>query len=366
MQNPGVEHIYALNRYAEDGTPLLQRQKARLRDWGFDTNIMESPKVTFIEAHMSTERLGMSKEMYEKVRTSITHIIHNGEDRLPYCISSLSLNSLVGYRVNFNLSLTSFEPNVRTVRYMIDLALSSPFTDPPRLEFVSSVGVLSHHKRDGPIKEASVDPSCAIGNGYTQSKWVNEQLLSIAAKDTPLKTVSVRVGQVTGGVSGAWNRAEWFPTLVMSGQYLSCLPTLDKEISWIPVDAVAQSLIEMRNSKYPVLHLAHPRSVSWNTVIAPIAKDLKLPLVSYDEWVSSLEKSGENLTAEKEVEMMKVNPALRILEFFSLAKWGEGSKEAFGLPELDMSKAQEVAPALNEENLKQLNERDALAWLAYW
>lgn len=74
-----------------------------------------------------------------------------------------------------------------------------------------------------------MSPSSASGSGYTESKWVNEQLLLIAANETPLQAVVVRVGQITGATTtGAWNRAEWFPTLVKSGTYLGCLPTIKK------------------------------------------------------------------------------------------------------------------------------------------
>lgn len=49
---------------------------------------------------------------------------------------------IAAYRVNFNLSLASFEPNVQAARNLVDLALSSPRPHPPRLLFESSVGVL--------------------------------------------------------------------------------------------------------------------------------------------------------------------------------------------------------------------------------
>lgn len=68
--------------------------------------------------------------------------------------------------------------------------------------------------------------------------------------------------------------------------------------------------------------------------------------------------------------MMKVNPALRILSYFSRTvgveeMGGEGGREASEMPELSLRKAVEVAPALNEKNLPQLGEKDALSWLAY-
>ncbi|THH29838.1 hypothetical protein EUX98_g4346 [Antrodiella citrinella] len=350
LKMPEVQHIYALNRVSDEGKGHMQRQRDRLREWGYDPDIVNSPKVTFLEAHSSHQRLGLSMEMYEKIRTSITHIIQNG------------------YTVNFNIALSTFEPNIKTTRNMIDLALSSPFATPPRLEFVSSIGVLGQYKGVGFIKEEPVDASSAVVNGYAQSKWVNEELLSIAGKETRLKPIVVRVGQVSGRKNGAWNKKEWFPTMIKSGAYLGCLPTLeDQTVSWVSVDTAADSLVEMRNSPYPVLHLAHPRPVPWNTIITPIARSLSARLVPYPDWSATLEKSGENLSAEEEVEMMKVNPALRILPFFMYMHSRDGaSKEALGFPDLDMSKALEVAPALNEKNLKQIGEKDALSWLEYW
>lgn len=43
--------------------------------------------------------------------------------------------------MNFNLTLPSFEPNLKAVRNLVELALSSPFTEPPRVQFVSSIGI---------------------------------------------------------------------------------------------------------------------------------------------------------------------------------------------------------------------------------
>lgn len=46
------------------------------------------------------------------------------------------------YAVNFNMALSSFEPNILSLRRMIDLALASPRASPPRLMFTSSMSTL--------------------------------------------------------------------------------------------------------------------------------------------------------------------------------------------------------------------------------
>ena len=44
---------------------------------------------------------------------------------------------------------------------------------------------------------------------------------------TPISTTVVRCGQMSGGISGAWNEHEWFPSLVKSSVTLGKLPSID-------------------------------------------------------------------------------------------------------------------------------------------
>ena len=47
-----------------------------------------------------------------------------------------------GWRVDFNVSLRSFEPLIAGSRNLLDLALNSPLPGGPLVVFVSSAGVL--------------------------------------------------------------------------------------------------------------------------------------------------------------------------------------------------------------------------------
>jgi hypothetical protein len=71
---------------------------------------------------------------------SVTHILHNG------MFPSLSILFVDGsyntaWRVNFNVTLSSFKSNIQGLRKLIDLALSTP--SPPTIAFISSIAVLS-------------------------------------------------------------------------------------------------------------------------------------------------------------------------------------------------------------------------------
>ncbi|EEB90149.1 hypothetical protein MPER_11683, partial [Moniliophthora perniciosa FA553] len=134
-------------------------------------------------------------------------------------------------------------------RRLADLALSSPHQTPPRLVFVSSVNVFNNWTEGTIAPEAfNSRPATAIGSGYAESKWVAEKILVKAAEQTTLRPVIVRIGQISGGPDGSWSAAEWFPTLVASGQVLRCLPHAQGYISWIPAHHAANALIEIRKN----------------------------------------------------------------------------------------------------------------------
>ena len=76
-------------------------------------------------------------------------------------------------------------------------------------------------------EERIKEPDCTIGAGYTEAKWISENILEEASRRTPLRATVVRVGQLVGGPGGYWSEREWFPSLVKSAQYVGCLPAAE-------------------------------------------------------------------------------------------------------------------------------------------
>lgn len=58
----------------------------------------------------------------------------------PFRLTDFSTSA---WRVDFNLALSSFEPLIRGVRSLVDLALASPHPTPARIVFTSSVSVVA-------------------------------------------------------------------------------------------------------------------------------------------------------------------------------------------------------------------------------
>lgn len=74
------------------------------------------------------------------------------------------------------------------------------------------------------MPEAPVPPELALMSGYSQSKWVAEQILQNAGARTALDPLVCRVGQVSGGPSGDWAPNEWYPIMVQSATQVGCFP----------------------------------------------------------------------------------------------------------------------------------------------
>ncbi|CDO77398.1 hypothetical protein BN946_scf184857.g4 [Trametes cinnabarina] len=343
LRDETVQRVYAFNRR---GSNALQRQHAQFRARGLDESLLDSAKFRMVEVVLHEPGFGVEPAVLDEVRQSVTHIMHNA------------------WKVDFNLSIQSFEMDIQGARNLVDLAISSPYCQAPSIVFVSSIGVFMNYQGPVPAPEVSLeDPSSPFGSGYGESKWVTEHVLQNATKQRGVHTVVIRLGQVCGDRVGHWNEKEWFPALVKSAQFQRCLPDVEGNVAWIPGYESAKAFTEMRYSPEPFVHLVHPKSAPWRTVIAPIAEELGVPLVSYDEWLSALQKSVSGADSGKEIELMKANPALRLVDFFKNLK-SSPEREPLGMVYLSTEKSTRVSEAL--ANLPPLDAERAKAWLAAW
>ncbi|KAI0681684.1 male sterility protein-domain-containing protein [Cerioporus squamosus] len=341
LERMDVARVYALNRGAPGSEESLEkRNRAAFRQWGLDESLLDSGRVSFHPADLSKPNFDLGEPLYEEMRNSVTQIIHNA------------------WRVDFNVALPSFEPLIAGARNLLDFALSSSIPGGPRTLFVSSISSMRHHAYSTPAAETlDVEPSIAYGMGYSESKWVTEQLFGRAAKQTGLKTTSVRVGQVSGDqTTGGWNTTEWVAALVRVSQRLGCIPVKDEDLTWVAVDVVASALQDFVESDERVLHLVSPYPVPWNSVFIPIAERLGVPAVPYTEWLARLEQSAAAASARPSAEQH--DAAHNLIDFFKTSGMG-GSKGP-----LSTEKAVRCSKALAE--LRPIGREDALNYVEFW
>jgi len=204
-----------------------------------------------------------------------------------------------------------------------------------------------------PFREVKItDFTLGVGFGYGESKLVSESVLQYAADMNGLKFTSIRVGQLSGGVNGAWSTKEWLPALVKSGRESGCLPCFTEAISWIPLHIAAQALIEMRESSHQYLHLVHPRPVPWSEIFQHISAALgNIPLVGPDVWIQKVEDLGLDQSTQ------------HVLQLLKLYRGRGGDRES---PLVDIEKAMLVSKTLASDKIHILSKEDVNQWIRYW
>ena len=332
LANP-ISHIYCLNR----ATDSLGLQKKRNQLYGLEMQI-DASRITFLEADLSQEYLGLQQEIFHKLITTTTLIIHNA------------------WPVNFNLPLASFRQQLDGLVNLISFTARA--TTSPQLFFISSISsVMSFGSSSQMIPEEVISADSAPGpNGYAESKFISESLLGHAARKLSIDTTIARVGQIAGPVhhAGIWKKAEWFPSLVISSLHVGAIPdslgTTLGNIDWMPIDDLAEVLVDlaMHTSQSPtqtspndnaqqkraqIFHPLNPHPTTWEALRPTIASELStitqskedkpLPIVSLASWLLKIRKdvevtaSSHNILADSDLKsLLEVNPAVKLLSFY--------------------------------------------------
>ncbi|KAJ6472842.1 putative aminoadipate reductase [Mycena vitilis] len=337
LAHPSVERVYAFNR--KGSAPSSERQLAAFADRDLNVSLLSSSKLVYLEGDTSSPDLGLPADAWNTLRNSLTTIIHNA------------------WALDFNKSLSSFEPHVKGTRNLIDLALQSPLKSGVRFLFTSSIGsAQGWDSKDGPFpEELQLDANVAVSNGYGESKYVSERILAASGLDA----TSFRIGQVCGASSnGAWSTTDWVPTIAKSSIALGNFPSDPSGVvAWLSPEAVAQTIVDaaLSTQKPPfALNLVHPRPVPWDLIMSAMAADAHLPLVPLATWLEQVEaRSFAPTTADLE----KI-PAIKLLDFFKAVAAGRGNLEFSTL------KAQATSESM--KLLKPLTKEDAKRWMKYW
>jgi len=360
LETPTVERVYALNR-PSSSTSIEERQSSAFVDKGLSVDLLNSGKLVHVEADASRDNCGFSPGLYEEIRDSVTIIIHNA------------------WRLNFNLSLMSFEPNIRATRNLVNLALDAKHLNSLRFLFTSSVGTAqSWDRTNGAFpEELKLDPSTAVGSGYSESKYVCERIIAKSG----LRATSLRIGQISGGPNGSWATTDWVPIIVKSGVTLGSLPNSLGVVSWMRAEDVAAAVLDITfaDSAPQSLNIVNPQRARWSDIMSSIRNAIveqksldidRLTIVPFVEWMVCLEEKAANASFEDLVHI----PALKLLEFFRVMARNDyelsqsqssGSVfEAGGLVDFSTAEARRVSNTVLK--MQPVGETEARAWIQYW
>lgn len=373
--NPAVSRVYCFNR-TPDSEPL---HISRNRNRGLYSQL-PSAKAVFVTVDLTRADLGISQELLENLKQCVTSVVHNA------------------WPVNFNLSLQSFRPQLDGLVNLMGFMTSAATS--PVLFFVSSISsVMCHRNPSERIPEMVIYDETAPGlNGYAQSKYVAELLLEHARYTIPLRTCFARVGQIAGSVNhpGLWNKAEWFPSLVISSLHLGAIPdsigSRFGKIDWVPIDHLAGILTDLalngsqrhrsradreeaddiessQEKDMQVFHPLNPYSVGWEYVriilVEELSRALKRPVevLPLQAWLQKVRKDSEVAARNFEdqsngelEEYVKLNPAVKLLDFY---------EKSLGPQDHDGSELEIGWTLQRSEKLRMLEGVNA-GWIGKW
>ncbi|KAF8758798.1 Sarcoplasmic/endoplasmic reticulum calcium ATPase 3 [Rhizoctonia solani] len=363
LTNERVKRVWAINRPRRDsGVPVIERQRISFEDKALPIVLLSHPKLTFLECNLNENQLGLSNEDYELIQSSATTIIHNA------------------WQVDFNWNLQSFEPNVQGTRYLVDLALNSTWKRAPRLVFTSSISVAGLGLPGRSLgEEYLTSSSISLGFGYGESKYVAERVLE-AAKMAGLETCVIRLGQLSGDrISGSWSKTDWFPSMLASSLTIGYLPDAIGVVSWVPLDAAAQSLLDsccQVVAELPtVVHIAHPQPSAWPELMKIVTQVIamefgkELPFIPLDEWNKMVSKASglyDDNDTRKRLPTVKLQASVDGMARVDQAIRESNNRDAetyevFGAPRLDTSRCTQISPCLR--GLTGLDFDDVSRWL---
>ncbi|KAF8312105.1 acetyl-CoA synthetase-like protein [Clavulina sp. PMI_390] len=368
IQDKNVQFIWAINRAEKSGQSLPMRQHSSFEEKGLDTNLLHHEKLRLVEGNLSEPLLGLTEGLYRAIVNTTTVIIHNA------------------WRLDFNLSLRSFESHIKGTRNLVDLSLESPQGASSILfVFISSIATLANSPSHGrAFPELPIDdPSISVGTGYGESKYVAEKILESAARETGLLTTSIRVGQLSGGSNGFWSATDWLPNLLQSSVQLGCFPNAQRLVSWVPLHKAATVVLdaslmrerrELHQTERPpqVLHLSHPRPTTWSEMMGSAAKALAddagitLPIVPWSVWLAKLEVAAQS----SDPQTIQRVPGIKLLSFYrSLNMDGVSSKSSKSLQEagttaLETKRMESLSSTL--KYLSPLARSEPSRWIEYW
>lgn len=284
-------------------------------------------KLVALPSDLSQATLGLGPTTYNTLTSEITDVIH------------------CAWSVNFNYQLGSFEKDsIGGLKNLIDLCLKAQRPAPATFNFCSSVSAVVNTESND-IPEALPEKlSYAQGMGYAQSKLVGECLCANASQRTGIRARVLRIGQVIGDTRhGIWNATEAIPLMLQSATTTGALPKLDESPLWLPVDTVADTVIDItlsssdaESSNNAIFNIVSNNPFHWTRDLLPYLHNAGLDFEEVDqrEWLRRLRESNPDPV---------LNPPIKLVDFFASKYDTDQPRRSFNW---HTEEARRVSPAL--------------------
>jgi len=260
--------VYCLVR-AESVELGMQRIILNLKKYHLWQPLFES-RILVILADISQPKLGLDENTYAQLAVKVDVIIHAA--------------AWVNFLADFS---ALYATNVKGTEELIRFAVHSKLKP---IEYVSTYSVLlsEQYSKVAPEQAALYPPD--IDLGYTQSKWVSEQLLNQASlRGLPVNIY--RPGNITGSTqTGEYNHNDFVTNLLVACLQLGKFIKSTLPLDLTPVNYVSRAIIYTTlQQKYDgYYHLVNPDPIKFSQVIKFfMRRKILLRAASETEWILS-------------------------------------------------------------------------------
>ena len=285
--------IFCLVRAAnhKEGFDRLNNNMAK---YGFSLDDKET-RIQIVVGDLSQHLFGLNKLSYDYLDDHIDCIYHNGS------------------KVNFISPYKEHKAaNVLGTQEIIRLA-NKNVKKPKLVHYISTTHVFSDLDAQQGILYENTTPSHpeSLLLGYTQSKWVAEQMIAkAAAKGLP--AYIYRPGRIWGdSLLGHCQSDDFLWLIIKAAIHIKAAPDLDLEINVTPVNFASAALVELSKLKNPfgtAYNIVNPHYTSWREVVT-LLKDFgyDLTFISMNAWC---QKITELSNISKNMEFKSLIPLL--------------------------------------------------------
>ncbi|EFX05547.1 hybrid NRPS/PKS enzyme [Grosmannia clavigera kw1407] len=274
--------IFCLVRTTREAPSGMARLRRHLLDLGLWHDAM-ADRIEIVSGDLAQPRLGLTPPEFDQLAVRVQAIIHAGAAvNLVYPYDALRDANVGGTREVLRLAAAAAKGEA-----------SSAAT----VHFVSTNGVLPPATAAWP-ENAHIDAADAaikLADGYCQTKWVAEQLVSEAAARRGIPARIYRPGTLGGhSRSGASNPRDVVTALIVESLRLGRSPPANADADWrvemTPVDFASEAIVALADTSdsTTIFHVGDPDGLSSTDLFARLATlgYPTSPAGSWNEWVA--------------------------------------------------------------------------------
>lgn len=248
-------------------------EEERYIDYGFEH------RVTAVKGDVSLIKLGMSEEEYVHLSSEVDLIIH----------AAAAVNMVYPYQALRGA-------NVQGTQNVLLFACTSKIKP---FHYISTDAVFPHGLSNCSEDADMNQYATQLDDGYSQSKWVAEQLV-LRARTQGLPVVIYRLGNLSGDREQVqWNPFDFILLMIKGITTTLSAPNIDWQVEMTPVDFVSEMIVKMSQDMSvalgKVFHLVNPQPLNakwlfeWMSV-----HGYPLDIIPFEDWYKRIDVFCKN------------------------------------------------------------------------